>query len=118
MHPLGDHASGQQPVTHRVDHVTRPADEGRIDGVGRDECIEEGEHALAVEAAIEQRHVLRLAREHVIQHEARQVAILDVFERLGKDRAVLAAIAIHEREAAARLGLRACVRIDRDVTSA
>ncbi len=104
MHALARHAALQQRRFHRIDHGGRTTDESRIDLVGRDQRIEEGARLVAVEPAVEQRDLLRLARQHVIQREAVEVAVLQVFQRLGKDDAVHRAVAVDQRESAVRLG--------------
>ncbi|MCY1344698.1 hypothetical protein D9M69_307400 [compost metagenome] len=100
------HASVAQCRLGLVDHRRRPADEGRIDVVHRDQGLEEGGDAAVVKPAVQQVYLLRLARQHVVQREARQVLVLQVFQRLGKDDAVDIAVAVDQREAAARLGLQ------------
>ena len=103
MHMRARHAGGQQRRLDLVDHRRRPADERIVDGIDRDQHVEEGAHTLGVDAAVEQRHLLLLAREHVVEHEARQEAILEVFQLFLEHHAADTSIAVDQREARTRL---------------
>jgi len=103
MHTLSRHAALKQRGFHRIDHRRRAADESGIDIVGRDQRIQKCMGLGAIKPPVEQRNLLRLTRQHVIQREAIEVAVLQVFERLAKNDAVDAAVAVDQREAALRL---------------
>ncbi len=58
---------------------------------------------MLIEHAVEQLDVLQIVRQHVIQHEAVHEAVLQVFEFFREHDLIDAAVAVHQRESAARL---------------
>ncbi len=103
VHMLAGHAGREQRLLDLVDHRGRPAHERLVDRRGRDQRGQELLHLGGIDAAVEEIDVLLLAREHVVEAEARQVAVLQVLERLVEHHARLAAVAVDQREARARL---------------
>ena len=63
----------------------------------------QGLDLLGIEPAIEQRDVLRLAREHVMHGEPAEMAVLQILERVLEDDVARRAIAVDQHEAALRL---------------
>ena len=71
--------------------------------VGRQKVLDECCALLLIEHAVEQLDVLQIVRQHVIQHEAVHEAVLQVFEFFREHDLVDAAVAVDQRERAARL---------------
>ena len=99
VHVVARDAAVQQRLFDFVDHRSRAADEGLVDRVGRDQRGQELPHLGGVDAAIEELDVLLLAREHVVEAKASEIAVLQVLERLVEHHARLPAVAIDQREA-------------------
>jgi hypothetical protein len=104
VNPLGRDAGGEQRRLGLVVDAVRAAHEGVVDVVGVDERAEELADLGAAEAPVVERQVGRLLREHHVQRQARQVAVLEVLELLGEHRRALPAVAVDQREARLRLG--------------
>ena len=66
---------------------------------------------LAVEAAVERRHVLRLAAQHMRHREPVDIAVLQPSQRLGEDDVAAGAVAVEQENAGA------LSRASSDVTS-
>ncbi|MGF6739312.1 hypothetical protein OKW47_003058 [Paraburkholderia atlantica] len=103
VHLRGRHAGGLQRRFGRVHHRRGAADERLVDRVGRQQLFEERRALLLVEHAVKEFDVLQIVRQHVIQHEAVHEAVLQILEFLGEHDLVDAAVAVHQREGAARL---------------
>ena len=102
--PLRRQAGSEQRRLGLVVDAVRAADEGVVDVAGVDERGEELADLVAAEAAVVERQVGRLLREHHVQRQARQVAVLEVLDLLGEHRRALLAVAVDQREARLRLG--------------
>jgi GTPase len=74
---------------------------------------QEGVALAAVDAAVEQFHVLLLAAHHVDHVEALQVGILEVGQFFLEDHRGRGAVAIEQREAAVRLGRSVVLMMER-----
>ena len=99
VHVVARDAAVQQRLFDLIDHRSRAADEGLVDRVGRDQRGQELPHFAGVNPAVEELDVLLLAREHVIEAEAGEIAVLQVLERFVEHHARLPAVAIDQREA-------------------
>ena len=100
---LGE-AARLQRVGHRLHHAVGAADEHRVDAVEIDPVREQRVGLGAVDPAVQELDVLRLARQHVDEVEARQVRVLERGELLLEHHGAGRAIAVEERELGARLG--------------
>src|SRR4051812_25091825 len=58
---------------------------------------------LRVDAAVEQRNILMLARQYMVHHETIEEAVLEIVQRVLEDDALRGAVAIDEDEAAVLL---------------
>ena len=102
MRSAGIAEAGQRRLAV-LDQIAGAAQEGVIDlGGGRDRA-DQGLDLFGVDAAVEQRELLLLAREHVMHGEALEEAVLQILERLLEDDALRGAVAIDQHEAASRL---------------
>ena len=86
-----------------VHHAFGPADERGVDVVEVDPLREQRVGLGAVDAAVQQLDVLRLARQHVDQVEAAEVGVLERRQLLLEHHRAGRAVAVDEREAARRL---------------
>ena len=98
VHPVGPHAGVEQGLLGRIDHGRRTADEHLVHAGHRQQRGDERAHLVAVDAAFQQRHLLRLAREDVDQREPPGVFVFEVLQRFVEHHAVHAPVAINERE--------------------
>ena len=80
--PLRRDAGREQRRLGLVVDAVRAADEGVVDVAGVDQRAEELADLVAAEPAVVERQVGRLLREHHVQRQARQVAVLQVLELL------------------------------------
>ncbi len=103
MHLRLRHAGRLQRGFGGVHHRRRAADERLVDRVGRCQRGEEFRAFRLVEHAVEQLDVLQIVRQHVVEDEAVHVAVLQVLELLREHDRVDAAVAVDQRERAARL---------------
>ena len=103
MDALCRHAASDERGLGLVVHLERAADEGFVDPLCRNQRLEELRQLFAVDKAHVQRRVGLLGREHVVQHQAREVAVLEVFDLLLEHRGLQRAVAVDQGEAAVRL---------------
>ncbi len=107
---LDVHVAGRAQVRERRLHLrghrARAADEELVDAGGVEVQSRELAHLVAVDAAVEQRHVLRFAAHHEAGGEPRQEAVLQREHVVEQHRAGGARIAVVELEAAVRLALQ------------
>ncbi len=96
-------AAEQRRLGLVVDAV-RAADEGVVDAAGVDQRRQELADLVAAEPAAVERQVGRLLREHHVQRQAREVAVLQVLELFHEHGRALLAVAVDQREARLRLG--------------
>src|SRR4051812_5108876 len=101
MNPLVANAAFQQCVTDLIDHGARSAHECLVDRGGRDEAVGERTHFGAIEPSVEQRHILLLAAEYVIESEPAEIAVLQIFQLFLEEDARLTAVGAPRRGAAA-----------------
>ena len=95
---LGFHASAQQRLLGGFDHGFGAAHKHLVHAAYGQKGVDDGFHFGAVDAAFEQRHFLRLAREHMDQSQARGVAVFQVLQGFVEHHAVHAAVAIDQGE--------------------
>ncbi|CAK0137292.1 Uncharacterised protein [Burkholderia pseudomallei] len=105
MHALARHAGRGERGFRGVHHRRRPADERLVDRRGRHERIEKRRAFRLIEHAVEQLDVLHVVGQHVVEGEPLHEAVLQVLEFLGEHDRIDAAIAVDQRERAARLEL-------------
>jgi hypothetical protein len=73
-------AAREQPVAQVFEHRLRAAEEPLVDVLGRQGIVEEELELRSVDAPVEEVDLVRLAREHVVQNQPLQVAVLEVGE--------------------------------------
>ena len=92
-----------EAALHLLHHHLRPTDIGDID-IGRiDPATQQFIALRGVDAAIEQLHILLLAAEDEHEVQARQIAVLQIFEFILEDHARRRAVTVEQGEAAVRL---------------
>ena len=74
------HAQVGKRDLRRLHHALRPTEEGMIDFLPRQACPHQGRDSFAIEPAVEQRQILRLAREHVMHGEPAEMPVLEILE--------------------------------------
>ena len=93
-------AARLQRLGHRLHHAVRTADEHGVDGVEIEPVREQRVGLRPVDPAVQELDVLRLARQHVDQVEARQVGVLQRRELLLEHHGARRAVAVEQRELA------------------
>jgi hypothetical protein len=102
--PLGRHAGGEQRRLGLVVDAVRPQTKAWSIDAGSTSVGEELADLLPADPAAVERQVGRLLREHVVQRQPRQVAVLQVLELLEEHRRAELAVAVDQGEARAGLG--------------
>ncbi len=97
-------AARAQRVRDGLHHAVGTADEHRVDAVEIHPVREQRVRLRAVDPAVEELDVLRLARQHVDQVEPGEEAVLERGELLLEHHGAGSAVAVEQRELARRLG--------------
>ncbi|CAM2148547.1 conserved hypothetical protein [Paraburkholderia tropica] len=97
------HARDRERGFGGVHHRRGAADEGFVDLARRQQRVEERRALGLIEHAVEQLDVLQIVRQHVVEAEAVHEAVLQVLKLLREHDLVDAAVAVDQRERAARL---------------
>ena len=95
---------GDQRGAALLDHAERAAQEIAVDVVRRSDGPREQRDPLAVEAAVQDVDVLRLARQHVKDGQPAEMPVLQLFERAPEHDARRRAVAVEQRGARFRVG--------------
>ena len=96
---VGRHPAFLERLAAQRDELERAAEEPLGHGLGTDEHVEHGVELRGVDAPGEQGRRALLAREHVVQGEARRVAVLQVGELLEEHHVERRPVRVDEREA-------------------
>ena len=100
VNALFGHTSGQQRGLGLVVHLERTADVHMVDATGWHHAGKEGADLVAVHHALVERRVGLLVGKHVLQHQPRHVAVLEVFEFFLEHRRLELPVAVDQRKAA------------------
>src|SRR5215472_18622885 len=92
------HPQRAQAPADLLDHVARPAHEVLGDLTRAKQRGRELPHALAVDAAVVERRLLRLAAHHEVQRQLVEIAVLEREQLLEAHRSRAAAVAIEQYE--------------------
>ena len=102
-HALGEQAARDQRAADRIHHAFGSADERVVDVVDGHPLREQRVGLRAIDAAVQELDVLRLARQHVDEIEPAEIAVFERGELVAEHHRRRRAVAVDQREPRARL---------------